>query len=222
MIVLTPVHGVIEVPDWVVDFDTFGEWRFSDDIPEKLKAHYIRGRVWIEDMEEIFSHNGVKLAITMTLGAIVRAEKLGRYFPDGILLSNEAADVRNEPDATFVSAESLKAKRVTFKAGSHSGAHATVLVGSPDLVVEVVSPSSVDKDYEYLLAAYFDAGIREYWLVDARKGGDVEFTINRRSAKGFVPVRRAKGWSKSDVFGRSFRLVRQEQFGLADFVLESK
>lgn len=222
MVVTTQSYGRIEDPDWVVDFDSFGEWRYSEGVPEKLGAHYVRGRVWIDDTEEIFSHNGVKLAITMTLGAIVRAEKLGRYFPGGILLSNEAADVRNEPDATFVSAESLKARRVTFKAGSHSGAHATVLVGSPDLVVEVVGPSSVDKDYEHLLTAYFDAGIREYWLVDARKGGEVEFTIHRRSAKGFVPVRRAKGWSKSDVFGRSFRLVRHEPFGLENFALESK
>jgi Uma2 family endonuclease len=222
MVVKTHALGRIEVPEWVVDFDSFGEWRFSDDVPEKLKAHYVRGRVWIDDMEEIFSHNGVKLAITETLAVIVRTEKLGRYFPDGVLLSNEAADVRNEPDAMFVSAESLKARRVTFKAGRRTGAQATYLVGSPDLVVEVVSPSSVDKDYEYLLTAYFDAGVREYWLIDARKGGEVEFTIHRRSAKGFVPVRKAKGWTKSDVFERSFRLVRTEQFGLADFSLESK
>lgn len=222
MAVLSPIHGPVEVPDWVVDFDSFGEWRFSDDVPEKLKAHYIRGRVWIEDMEEIFSHNKVKVAITVALDAIARNENLGMYLQDGVLLSNEAADLRNEPDATFISAETLAARRVTFKAGRRSSSHATLLVGSPDLVVEVVSPSSVDKDYEHLLTAYFDAGIREYWLVDARKGGEVEFTIHRRTAKGFAAVRKMKGWSKSDVFGRSFRLVRQEQFGLENFALESK
>ena len=222
MVVKTQAPGRIEVPEWVVDFDSFGEWRDSDDVPEKLKAHYVRGRVWIETMEEIFSHNLVKQSIYLCLGSIAKSEKLGLLFTDGVLLSNEAADVRNEPDAMFVSAESLKARRVTFNAGRRTGAPATYLVGSPDLVVEVVSPSSVDKDYEYLLAAYFDAGIREYWLVDARKGDEAEFTIHRRSAKGFVPVRRAKGWSKSEVFGRSFRLVRLEEFGLADFALESK
>lgn len=222
MVVKTQSIGRIEVPEWVVDFDTFGEWRDSDDVPEKLKAHYVRGRVWIETMEEIFSHNLVKQAIYLCLGSFAKNEKLGILFTDGVLLSNEAADVRNEPDATFVSAETLKARRLTFKAGRRTGAHATILVGSPDLVVEVVSPSSVDKDYEVLLAAYFDAGIREYWLVDARKRGEVEFTIHRRSAKGFVPVRKVKGWTKSDVFGRSFRLVRQEQFGLENFALEMK
>ncbi|MBX3400191.1 MAG: Uma2 family endonuclease [Gemmataceae bacterium] len=222
MVVKTQAHGPIEVPEWVVDFDSFGEWRFSDDVPEKLKAHYVRGRVWVEDMEEIFSHNKVKVAITSALDAIARTENLGTYFQDGVLLSNEAADVRNEPDAIFVSAESLKARRVTFKAGRRSSSHATMLVGSPDLVVEVVSPSSVDKDYEYLLAAYFDAGIREYWLIDARKAGAIAFTIHRRTSKGFAPVRVVRGWSNSDVFGRSFRLVRREQFGLADYVLESK
>lgn len=222
MVVKIQAHGPIEVPEWVVDFDSFGEWRFSDDVPEKLKAHYVRGRVWVEDMEEIFSHNLVKQAIYVRLGNIAKNENLGILFSDGVLLSNEAADVRNEPDAIFVSAESLKARRVTFKAGRRSSSHATMLVGSPDLVIEVVSPSSVDKDYEYLLAAYFDAGIREYWLIDARKAGAIAFTIHRRTVKGFVPVRKSKGWSHSEVFGRSFQFVRLEQFGLADYVLESK
>lgn len=84
MAVKTQVYGPIEVPDWVVDFDSFGEWRFSDDVPEKLKAHYVRGRVWIEDLEEIFSHNKVKVAITMALEAIAQNENLGMYFQDGM------------------------------------------------------------------------------------------------------------------------------------------
>jgi Uma2 family endonuclease len=222
MVVKTQAHGPIEVPEWVVDFDSFGEWRYSDGVPEKLKAHYIRGRVWIDEYEDIFSHKRVKLAIVLTLGTIARNENPGILFPSGILYSNISADLCIEPDATFVSADSIRTGRVTFKAGRRSCDVATELVGSPDLVVEVVSPSSVDKDYEHLFAAYYDAGIREYWLIDVRKAGEVEFTIHRRSAKGFVPVRTVKGWSSSDVFGRSFRLVRREQFGLADYVLESK
>jgi len=30
------------------------------------------------------------------------------------------------------------------------------------------------------------------------------------------------GWVKSEVFGRSFRLIRGESFGLVDYALESR
>lgn len=38
--------------------------------------------------------------------------------------------------------------------------------GAPDLVVEVVSPSSVGMDYFTKAVCYCDAGVREYWIVD--------------------------------------------------------
>ena len=50
------------------------------------------------------------------------------------------------------------------------------LVGSPDLVVEIVSDASVRKDKPLLRDAYGRAGVAEYWLIDAR-GHDVEFEI---------------------------------------------
>lgn len=38
--------------------------------------------------------------------------------------------------------------------------------GAPDMVVEVVSPSSVGMDYMAKTARYRRAGVREYWIVD--------------------------------------------------------
>lgn len=38
--------------------------------------------------------------------------------------------------------------------------------GAPDLVMEVVSPSSRSMDYQTKLNLYAEAGVREYWVVD--------------------------------------------------------
>ena len=41
--------------------------------------------------------------------------------------------------------------------------------GAPDLIFEVVSPSSRRMDYNRKNALYSDAGVREYWIVDPVK-----------------------------------------------------
>lgn len=39
----------------------------------------------------------------------------------------------------------------------------------PDLVIEVVSERSIDRDYIDKRQEYWDLGIKEYWIVDARR-----------------------------------------------------
>lgn len=41
--------------------------------------------------------------------------------------------------------------------------------GAPDLVVEVLSPSTSKKDGTLKLSKYCNAGVREYWLIDPKK-----------------------------------------------------
>lgn len=41
--------------------------------------------------------------------------------------------------------------------------------GAPDLIFEIVSPSSRKMDYSRKNALYSDAGVREYWIVDPMK-----------------------------------------------------
>ncbi len=82
------------------------------------------------------------------------------------------------------------------------------LEGSPDMVMEIVSTSSVKKDKVILPPLYWQASIAEYWLVDVREER-MDFDIFRRGPKNYVPVRKAGGWLKSGVFDLSFRLERK-------------
>lgn len=40
--------------------------------------------------------------------------------------------------------------------------------GAPDWIIEIVSPSNPEHDYITKLRLYYDAGVREYWIVDAQ------------------------------------------------------
>ena len=94
---------------------------------------------------------------------------------------------------------------------------------TPDMVLEVVSKSSVRKDTIVLRDLYWQAGIPEYWLVDARVV-PVSFELLKLGPKGYTTTRKTAGsWQKSGVFGRSFRIVQEtDQLGNPRFTLEVK
>jgi Uma2 family endonuclease len=209
----------VHIPSWVQDLQSFRRWALSDDVPEKLRVCYLKGEVWIDmSKEQLFSHNQVKTEYTLVLAGLAKAGRLGRYCADGMLLSNEEADLSAGPDGVFLSRESLESKRVRLVEGREGGY--VELEGSPDMVLEVVSTSSVEKDTETLHELYWKAGIREYWLVDAR-GERLSFDIFRHTSKGYVRTRPQGGWLKSAVFGKSFRLTRQDdEQGNPEYTLE--
>src|SRR5262249_12606136 len=75
--------------------------------------------------------------------------------------------------------------------------------------LEIIGDRSVRKDKKVLRKAYWDAGIKEYWLVDVC-GERLSFDIFQHRPKGDVATRKKDGWLTSQGFGKSFRLTRQE------------
>ncbi len=207
------------IPSWVIDLASFRRWHDSESFPETGRICYLDGEVWVDmSPEQVFSHNQVKHEFGLVLGTLLKRERLGRYFPDGVLITNVDADVGNQPDGTFVSRATLRSRRVRLVAGARSGF--VELEGTPDMVLEVVSNSSVAKDTEILPDLYWRAGIPEYWLVDAR-GETLRFDIFRHGPKGYTTTRKQRGWVPSPVFGKSFRLTRTlDEDGHPEFVLD--
>jgi Uma2 family endonuclease len=197
----------VSVPTWVVDLESFRRWADADDFPEDGRVWYLKGEVWIDmSKEQVFTDLAVKREFFYALTGIVKAGDLGLFLPDGLLLSNVTADISGKPDATFVTNARIRAKQIQLVEGWDGGF--VEMEGSPDMVLEVISSSSVQKDTVVLRRAYWEAGIREYWLVDARQE-PIRFDILRHTAKGYAVTRKRDGWLKSAVFGKSFRLTQR-------------
>jgi Uma2 family endonuclease len=208
------------IPVTVATLGGFRAWATSDAFPEHLRAAFIDGEIYLDmSNEDPECHVGVKGETSRVLSTLTRERKLGKFYHDGVLISNEEAVVSNNPDASFLSSKTLRSgkARVVPREG-RQGVFAEI-VGTPDWVLEVVSDSSVIKDTERLRMAYHRAGIREYWLIDAR-GEQLVFQVLHWRKRGYVAAPMKEGWQQSRVFGCWFRLERQrDEFGLWEFTL---
>lgn len=57
----------------------------------------------------------------------------------------------------------------------------THIYGAPDLVIEILSPSTRWRDMNLKLAKYAEAGVREYWLIDPEKKKVVVYDLEREA-----------------------------------------
>jgi Uma2 family endonuclease len=195
--------------------DDFRRWTKSADYPERGDYSYLGRNLWVVLSPESFAHNQLKGAVTSVVGSIAMDDRLGRYFASGMRLVHEAARLSTEPDSMFVRRDSLRSRCVCFEEGAES----REVIGTPDMVLEVVSPHSIHRDTIALRELYAAAGIAEYWLVNSIDQHPA-LDILRLTAKGYASIRKAGGWSKSGVFGKSFRLEAQEaDDGLPDYRL---
>jgi len=184
----------------------FRAWVLSESFPEKLKATFFDGEVFLDmSKEDIRTHAAVKTAVSGTLFILNQEIDFGDLYINGVLITNIAANVSNNPDAVAVFWNSLKSGRVRYV---HRNGRELEIEGSPDWTMEIVSESSVFKDTELLRKAYHRARVREYWLIDAR-GEEIDCQILHWRKGGYVAAKVEDGWQLSRVFGRQFHLVRR-------------
>jgi Uma2 family endonuclease len=212
----------IDIPGWVSDFKSFRRWFKSTEFPEAGKICFINNDIWVDlSMEELFSHNHVRTEICRVLANLMKLTKFGQFVSEGMRYSHLESNLSTEPDGMVISHAAIDTGRIKFVAGD-KGEH-TEVVGSPEIVIEVVSRGSEVKDTEWAAAAYFDADILEYWLVDARDVDHIHFEIYKRGKKEFAATRKQSGWVKSGVLGKAFRLVQSENAsGIPEFTLETR
>jgi len=213
----------VRVPSDVFELDRFRAWAHSDEFPTTGRISFLAGEVDVDmSPEEIESHNKVKTALTADLFLWNRKSNLGEVFSDGTFFVNESCGLATEPDLMFCSWQNFKNGSTRLREWAEGSNRFVELAGSPDLVVEVVSRSSVRKDTKVLFDLYFQAGVLEYWLIDAR-GIEIDFRLLTRRTKQFgAVVANEDGFVHSSVLGGDFRLTRsQNELGRFDYSLES-
>jgi Uma2 family endonuclease len=202
---------LVEVPLGIESFADFRRWALSEQFPERGRIDYLGGRIEVDmSPEDLFAHGTPKGEIHAVLYQLVKQNSLGYCFTDRARVSCPTAQVSVEPDVVFVSTAAIQAGRVRLnpKAGGEQGRFVE-LEGPPDLIVEIVSDSSVTKDTKRLPEHYYRAGVPEFWLVDARSS-ELVFQIHRPGDDNDVAALcDESGFQHSAVMDRLFRLDRR-------------
>jgi Uma2 family endonuclease len=199
----------VEIPA-IRDLPEFRRWALSEQFPQRGRIDYITGRIEVDmSPEDFFTHGTVKSEIAARMTARVNELDLGHTLIADTRISSPTADLSAEPDIVVITYHALEDGRVRLISKSSGDPDRYVEVeGGSDLVVEIVSDSSEAKDMRRLPGAFFKAGVREFWLVDAR-GEAVDFVIHRRGVESFRETEEGRdGYQRSDVLEADCRLER--------------
>jgi Uma2 family endonuclease len=210
-----PSIGVetLRIPPGVGTLEGFRRWTSSECFPEHGRIDFLAGELEIDlSPENLYKHGGPKTALSAALYGQVDRTGRGAVYIDCTRIVSVDADLSVEPDVVAVLWDSLESGRVVRVPAADGEPDSFIeLEGAPDLVVEVISDSSLGKDRRRLPPLYAKAGVPELWLVDARakRGKGIELGIHVLGPHGYVLAPPdAKGWSESALLGRRCRLRR--------------
>ena len=206
------IEESLRIPADALTFEGFRSWAHSPEFPETGRIDYLAGDVEVDmSPEDLHTHGIVKVAISAGIHALVTERELGEVFVDSTRVTSPLAMLSAEPDVVVVLWESLQAGRVRYLPAVGKGPDRfTEIEGAPDVVVEVVSDSSVRKDTKRLPPLYAQAGVPELWIVDTR---DRDMRFDLKSLENGEYVTRspdADGWMRSERLGALVRLSRRK------------
>ncbi|HEX3552770.1 MAG TPA: Uma2 family endonuclease [Thermoanaerobaculia bacterium] len=200
----------LQIPEDAFTFEGFQRWMESDDFPETGRIDYLEGDVYVDmSPEDLYTHSTPKTAIASTLIKLVVDPDLGELHIDRTRNVSRFAGLSVEPDLVMVLLDSLRQGKIRPVPASRKKPDRFIaLEGPADLVVEIVSDSSVKKDTVRLPPLYAKAGVPELWLIDAR-GEDLRFDVfTLRDGQYELVAPDAGGWTPSPLLRHAFRFVR--------------
>lgn len=133
-----------------MSYEAFLEWADED-----THAEWVNGEV-IVFMPPTYQHQNVLGFLHELLKLFINFSDLGKILFAPFEMKLEQSNAYREPDILFVAKDNLS--RLTEER----------LVGPADLIVEIISDSTVRNDREDKFKEYQAAGVREYWIIDPR------------------------------------------------------
>lgn len=160
---------------------TFNEFRVL--VKDGEKGDLIEGKIYMASPDNTDATELLTWLIRL-LGDFIDLLDLGQLYHSRVAFWLNEINAP-EPDLAFVSKRRLgKVQRGRVK-------------GPPDLAREIVSPESVERDYEKKRLQYENAGVREYWIIDETTEA---VTLLRLDSTGkFREIRPVKGVLRSRV-----------------------
>jgi Uma2 family endonuclease len=129
------------------------EEEFDRWVGEKTRAEWVNGEVIMMAPANL-EHDDVQFWLRSIVTHFAQHHDLGAVHGPEVMIRVPQLNQRRLPDVLFVA---KKRARILKK---------TIVDGPPDLIMEVVSPDSVERDWVEKLADYERAGVKEYWIVD--------------------------------------------------------
>jgi Uma2 family endonuclease len=134
-----------------------GDWTYEDYLrlpDDGNRYEVIRGNLYVTPAPRL-KHQFSVAELSLRLGGFARENELGRvlWAPLDVNLPFGIA-TPVQPDIVF------------FRSANEPNWEKQSFDGVPDLVVEVLSPSTRSRDRRIKLRAYQDAGVPEYWMAD--------------------------------------------------------
>lgn len=162
-------HRTVDLP-YTVRLYGVTEDMFDEMVDEDTKAELIDG-VMIVHSPASLAHDDVAGLLRFLMRGYAGGKRLGKVLgPDALI--HPAPGRRFAPDLFFVRQDRVPQPLPVEQ-----------LEGAPDLVLEVLSPSSRDDDLEVKRPAYREAGIPEIWLVDPARQ---QVLVDRRRRKRYT------------------------------------
>lgn len=147
-----------------------GAWTYEDYLKlpdDERRFEIIEGVLYVTNAPNI-DHQFIVSELIQQIGSFARQHQMGYVIsaPFEIHLSETTRPVL--PDLIFIRAEKWP------------GAEASFFQGPPDLLVEVLSPSTRRTDQVVKFSVYEQAGVPEYWIVDPKTRSVQVFVLSGR------------------------------------------
>lgn len=124
-------------------------------MPEDGLRHEVLDGEWVVTPSPTTKHQSASKRLLIELVLQLERRELGVIFdaPVDVIMTSTRVTV---PDLLVV--DWSRRNRISERG----------IEGAPDLIIEIVSPSTEKRDREIKRKLYAEEGVREYWLVDSR------------------------------------------------------